>query len=66
MELKIIVTFNSKSDTEDGNDGTNGTDGIDGIDGVRIQVARANGYNGTEEQWLQSLKGVDGTPGNCI
>ena len=37
----------------------NGTDGTDGKSAYRLAVD--NGYTGTEEEWLASLKGTDGT-----
>ena len=39
----------------------NGTDGTDGNDGKSAyEIAVQNGYTGTEEEWLASLKGADG------
>ena len=39
----------------------NGTDGTDGNDGKSAyEIAVQNGYTGTEEEWLTSLKGADG------
>ena len=38
--------------------GTNGTNGNDGKSAYEIAVQ--NGYTGTEEEWLTSLKGADG------
>lgn len=39
----------------------NGTDGTDGNDGKSAyEIAVDNGYTGTEEEWLTSLKGTDG------
>lgn len=40
----------------DGEDGAPGDDGLSAY-----QVAQKNGYTGTEEEWLASLKGKDGT-----
>ena len=49
---------------KDGADGTNGQDGKDGIDGKSAyEIAIANGFFGTEAEWLGSLKGKDGTDG---
>ena len=49
---------------KDGIDGTNGQDGKDGIDGKSAyEIAIANGFFGTEAEWLGSLKGKDGTDG---
>ncbi len=48
-------------DGQDGQDGTDGTDGIDGIDGLNgmsaYQIAVAQGFIGTEQQWIASLHG---------
>ena len=41
---------------EKGDKGDNGTNGKSAY-----QIAVDNGYSGTEEQWLESLKGADGT-----
>lgn len=38
--------------------GENGTDGNDGKSAYELAVE--NGYTGTEEEWLDSLKGIDG------
>ena len=44
-----------------GEPGIDGTDGINGLDGrSAYQVAVANGFSGTELQWLASLRGQDG------
>lgn len=49
---------------KDGKDGEDGNDGIDGKDGAEgksaYDVALQNGFEGTEEEWLESLKGQDG------
>lgn len=44
-----------------GDDGQDGTDGADGLSAY--QVAVANGFVGTEAQWLASLKGAKGDTG---
>lgn len=42
--------------------GGNGVVGIDGVDGKSAyQIAKDNGYTGTESEWLETLKGLDGT-----
>lgn len=42
-----------------------GSQGLSGADGMSAyEVAVANGFNGTEEQWLASLKGAKGDKGN--
>lgn len=49
---------------KDGCDGRNGADGLpgrDGIDGKSAYIiAVEHGFTGTENEWLQSLKGADG------
>lgn len=45
-----------------GPQGTNGTDGTDGLSAY--QVAVANGFIGTEPQWLESLVGPTGATGS--
>ena len=50
--------------SKNGADGTNGQDGKDGIDGKSAyEIAIANGFFGTESEWLESLKGSDGKDG---
>ena len=50
---------------KDGKDGVNGVSGSNGKDGLSVyQVAVANGYTGTQQQWLQSLVGATGAKGN--
>ena len=47
-----------------GQNGTNGRDGIDGTNGLSAyQVAVSNGFIGTEQQWIVSLKGATGATG---
>ena len=48
----------------DGKDGQNGKDGVDGQNGVdgkdgksAFDIAQENGFVGTKEEWLESLKG---------
>ena len=51
-------------DGKDGADGLPGRDGIDGIDGKSAYIiAVEHGFSGTENEWLQSLKGADGKDG---
>ena len=43
---------------KDGVDGQNGVDGKDGVDGKSaFEIAKENGFVGTETEWLESLKG---------
>jgi len=55
------------ADGKDGATGPAGKDGADGKDGAAgksaYQIAVANGFDGTEEQWLESLKGENGEDG---
>lgn len=55
------------ADGKDGKDGTDGKDGADGKDGINgksaYEIALDHGFVGTEEQWLQSLRGDDGADG---
>lgn len=54
-------------DGKDGADGLSGRDGIDGINGSDGKpayiIAVEHGFSGTENEWLQSLKGADGRDG---
>ena len=48
----------------DGKDGLDGKDGQDGADGLSAyQIALNFGFEGTEEEWLASLKGEKGDKG---
>ena len=48
-------------DGKDGADGLPGRDGINGSDGKSAYIiAVEHGFTGTENEWLQSLKGKDG------
>ena len=50
-----------------GKDGKNGADGLSGRDGIDGKsayiIAVEHGFSGTENEWLQSLKGADGKDG---
>lgn len=52
---------------QDGIDGQNGADGQDGVNGIdgksTYEIAVANGFIGTESEWLESLQGKDGRDG---
>ena len=49
---------------KDGKDGADGLPGRDGIDGKSAYIiAVEHGFTGTENEWLQSLKGADGRDG---
>lgn len=51
-------------DGRNGADGLPGRDGIDGTDGKSAYIiAVEHGFTGTENEWLQSLKGADGRDG---
>lgn len=50
---------------DDGAPGSDGADGTPGADGASAyEIAVANGFTGTEGEWLASLKGEKGEPGN--
>ena len=58
------------ADGKDGCDGRNGADGLPGRDGINgtdgksaYIIAVEHGFTGTENEWLQSLKGADGKDG---
>lgn len=51
-------------DGRDGVDGQNGTDGENGLSAYELAVQ--NGYMGTEEEWLLSLKGRNGIDGKTV
>lgn len=51
-------------DGQDGRDGIDGRDGVDGQDGKSAyEVAVEEGFTGTEQEWLDSLKGEKGEKG---
>lgn len=51
-------------DGKSGADGLPGRDGINGTDGKSAYIiAVEHGFSGTENEWLQSLKGADGKDG---
>lgn len=56
-------------DGVDGKDGigTNGRDGVDGLNGLdgrsAYEVAVADGFEGSQQEWLESLHGRDGVDG---
>mgnify|MGYP003292680253 CR=1 FL=1 len=44
------------ADGKDGEDGTDGKDGKNGTDGLSAyEIAKKNGFKGTEKEWLESL-----------
>ena len=56
------------SNGRDGIDGTNGKDGINGTNGENgksaYEIAKDNGFVGSEDDWLDSLKGEKGDNGS--
>lgn len=73
-ELKVKVNFENPVQVQavqipglpgrDGRDGIPGKDGENGRDGKSAyEVAVDNGFVGTEQEWLESLKGRDGVSG---
>lgn len=62
----FIITFSNEDNSFDATfrnviKGDKGKDGIDGKSAY--QIALDNGYVGTEQEWLASLKGKDGIDG---
>lgn len=62
----VIVTITDINGTQDinllnGADGINGTNGNDGKSAYQIAVD--NGFEGTEQEWIESLKGQNGSNG---
>ena len=61
MNVEVSETLKG-ADGKDGKDGENGADGKDGKDGLSAyEVALKNGFEGSEEEWLNSLHGYDDT-----
>lgn len=59
-----IVTISDGRDGVNGADGKDGENGIDGTNGASAyEIALANGFEGTEADWLISLKGQNGEQG---
>lgn len=59
-----IIDTGVKAQGQDGKDGINGVDGVNGTDGKSAyQIAVEKGFVGTEQEWLDSLVGKDGTDG---
>jgi len=51
---------------EPGSAGSNGAPGSAGSNGLSAyEIAKANGFSGTEEEWIASLKGEQGEPGSA-
>ena len=68
--FKVLCAGDSVGVLVNGVDGTNGKDGANGTDGTNgtngksaYELAVAAGFEGTEAEWLASLKGADGTNG---
>lgn len=61
---QLVLLKGEKGDS--GQDGIDGTNGINGLNGLSAyQIAIDNGFDGTEQEWLESLKGKDGLPGEA-
>ncbi|WP_019874353.1 hypothetical protein [Sporichthya polymorpha] len=54
-----VISWNQQGPA--GTNGANGTNGTNGKDAY--QVAKANGFPGTQLEWLTSLRGLPGAPG---
>lgn len=65
MGLNILTLRASKKYTEQTIIGEGAIKGKDGADGKSAyEVAKANGFEGTETEWLESLKGKTGNKGD--
>lgn len=64
LEERVKTIESNTPDVIQGKDGADGKDGTDGKDGKSAyEIAVENGYEGTEKEWLASLKGQDGVDG---
>ena len=55
------------ADGEAGDDGEDGEDGAAGLNGkTAFEIAQANGFTGTEAEWIESLNGTDGKDGAIL
>ena len=64
MGLEILTLGASKKYTKQTIIGEGAIKGKDGADGKSAyEIAKANGFEGTETEWLESLKGADGKNG---
>ena len=55
------------ADGEAGEDGEDGEDGAAGLNGkTAFEIAQANGFTGTEAEWIESLNGTDGKDGTIL
>ena len=62
--MEAIPVLNQKIETIKTTTGVQGPAGKDGTDGKSAyEIAKKNGYAGTEVEWLASLKGKDGKDG---
>lgn len=64
----VVKNFEAKDgkDGRDGKDGQDGQNGQDGKDGKSaFEIAKDNGFVGTEDEWLESLIGKDGENGQA-
>ena len=62
---KIVCDGDSVGVVLNGEDGPEGAKGDSGIAGLSAyEIAKAAGFRGTEEEWIQSLKGAQGAKGD--
>ena len=55
------------ADGEKGEDGADGEDGAAGVNGKSAyELAKDNGFTGSEAEWLESLNGRDGVDGTVV
>ena len=64
IALVLAITMIALSSCSFISGGSSGQNGIDGADGKSAyEIALANGFTGSESEWLESLKGLDGKDG---
>lgn len=64
VEAPVEIQLSLGNPIYRGPEGRPGRDGVVGRDGKSAyEIAVENGFEGTEAQWLVSLKGADGAPG---
>jgi lysophospholipase L1-like esterase len=61
---EAVAALDERVKTLETTGGTGGKDGVDGKDGLSAyEIAVKNSFGGTEEEWLESLKGEQGPAG---
>lgn len=62
--MALLLSLTACTTVKDGKDGTDGKDGANGANGESAyEIAKRNGFEGNEYEWINSLKGDDGATG---